>query len=49
MKRKDYKQPAIRIVKLQPRKMLLSSPDASISAKRGGYGTATTDTWGDDE
>jgi hypothetical protein len=25
MKRKDYLEPAIRIVKLQPRKMLLSS------------------------
>ena len=48
MKRKNYMEPAIRIVKLQPRKVLMSSPD-TVSASRRDYGSATTDTWGDDE
>lgn len=41
MKRKDYIEPTIRIVKLQPRKHLLVGSDpAEVSAKRSGYGAA---------
>ena len=46
MKRKDYLEPTIRIVKLQPRKhLLIGSDPAAVSASRRGYGEATTDTW----
>ncbi len=50
MKSKDYLEPTIRIVKLQPRKHLLVGSDpAAVNAKRSGYGEAndgyTDTTW----
>lgn len=48
MNQKDYQKPTMKVVELQPRKMLMTSEvTTGTSAKRSGYGTASTEdgTW----
>ena len=40
MKRKDYKKPAMQVVKLQQQGMLMES---GVGASRSSYGTASTE------
>ena len=49
MKRKDYQKPTMQVVKLQHQCHILAGSDNGVAASRNGYGTANTDTWGDEE
>ena len=50
MNQKDYQKPTMRVVELQPRKMLMTSEvTTGTSAKRNSYGDANQSTWGDEE
>ena len=45
--KKGYQKPTMRVVKLQHRTHLLDA--SGVKASRSSYGTATTQTWGDEE
>lgn len=52
MKQKDYLKPTMRIVEMKHRSHILAGsgePTSVVTSKRNGYGTAITDTWGDEE
>ena len=44
MKRKVYKTPAMKVVKLQHQSLLITQSEG-IQSMRNGYGTANEDTW----
>ena len=46
MNKKHYEKPTMQIVQLQHTQMLMAS---GVGAMRSGYGTANTDTWGNEE
>ena len=48
MKKKEYMKPTMNIVKLQQHQHLLTG-SGGVTATRSGYGTANTDTWGDED
>ena len=45
MKRKDYRKPMMKVVKLQHTQMLMTS---GVESSRSSYGTAVEESWGDD-
>jgi hypothetical protein len=46
MRKKDYQKPTTKVVQLKQQCHILAG---SLGATRDGYGTANTDTWGDEE
>jgi hypothetical protein len=47
MKRKQYRKPTMKVVKLRHKCQILAG--SVLNASRDGYGTATESTWGDEE